>query len=92
MEEHNITCHTVSFTRIVAGLSQYVLLVAPPNSPVSASHVSTPLDITITATLSSFRYSSAVMLMLNRPSHARPIIPMVNPSNVANRIRSLPHE
>jgi len=72
-------------------LSQYVVLVAPGNAPVSASHPVTRLDSSVTAMLSSFRYSSADMLTLNTSSHSRPSV-REKPSNVTNLTRSLPHE
>jgi hypothetical protein len=90
-EEAGSVCQTVSLARIVAGFSQYVLLVAPGNPPVAASHPVTRLDSTVTAMLSSLRYSSADMLTLNTSSHSRPNV-REKPANVTNRIRSLPHE
>ena len=90
-DEAGSVCHTVPLTRMVAGLSQYVLLVAPGNSPVVASHPVTWLDSSVTAMLSSFRYSRALMLTLNTSSHSRPN-DREKPSNVTNLTRSCPHE
>ncbi len=84
-------CHTVRRTRIVAGLSQYVVRLALVKAPVLTSHALTGLLSSVTATLSSLRYSSARMLTLNTASHSRPRV-RENPSKVTNRTRSLPHE
>ena len=90
-EDAGSACHTVRRTRMVAGLSQYVVRFARSNEPVCTSHAVTGLDSSVTAMLSSFRYSSALTLTLNTSSHSRPKV-REKPSNVTKRVRSAPHE
>jgi hypothetical protein len=84
-------CHTVRRTRIVAGFSQYVVRLARRNVAVLASHAVTGLDSSVTAMLSSFRYSRPAMLTLKTSSHSR-LNCREKPSNVTERTRSGPHE
>ena len=84
-------CQTVSLIRIVEGLSQYVFRVALRKLAVCASQAVTGLESTVTAMLSSFRYSSPATLTLNVSSHSRPNL-RENPENVTCRTRSAPHE
>jgi hypothetical protein len=58
---------------------------------VAASHPVTGLDSTVTAMLSSFRYSSARTLTLKVSLHSRPNA-RENPASVTCRTRSSPHE
>lgn len=90
-DEAGSVCHTVSRTRMVAGLSQYVLRLALVNVPVVESHAVTGLLSSVTAMLSSFRYSSALTLTLNTSLHSR-LKARENPSNVTNRTSVAPHE
>ena len=89
--EPGSSCHTVRLRRMVAGFSQYVVRVAPANSPVVWSQAVTGLDSTVTAMLSSFRYSSAAMLTLKTPVHSLLVL-RESPSSVTNLTRSWPHE
>ena len=91
-------CQIVALSPMLAGLSQYVVhrVRFPSNRSVSLWYSRTWLDCTVTAMLSSLRYSSATTLTLKVSSqsllNAGAPCSRSNPSIVTNRTRSAPHE
>ena len=93
LEAGTPVCQMVALSCMLAGFSQYVVrrVRLPANRSVPSLYSRTKLDCTVTAMLSSFRYSSATTLTLNVVLHAL-LKRSSNPSIVANRTKSAPHE